>query len=521
MKEVTQPLQGHPAGDLPSVDPEVSAGPVSVDTYAGPVHVEWDPDAAVTPLGHLAFFAEYLKVSGRFDALVADCPLFYTSPNAPSKRDVIGTVMLSILAGQWRYAHITALRGDTVNPALLGMSKVVSEDSVRRGLCKIEAAAGTTWLQGHLDDTVRPLLSEPWVLDCDTTVKPLFGHQEGAVVGYNPHKPGRPSHAYHSFQMAGVRLVLEVAVAPGNRHTSKTSEPHLWDFLHRMGREHWPCLVRGDKDWGNERNMASCEREGMDYLFKLRLTKGVRRVADRASSRTDWEDAGQGWWGCKTDLRLSGWSRSRGVVVLRRRLPETLALSRTEDGQGDLFWADAKFPNSAWEYAVLVTSLDLEVLSLAQLYRDRADSENAFDELKNQWGWGGFTTHDLKRCQLMSRLIALVYNWWSLFARLADPDHHREAITSRPLLLHGVARQTRHAGLTRLTVTSSHGRRDKVVAALRRITKFFRNLRLNAEQLSAREKWLRILAEALRKYLHGRQPGQFHWLEPPHGAAAS
>ena len=48
---------------------------MSLDTYAGPVHVEWDPDAAVTPLGHLAFFAEYLKASGRFDALVADSPL--------------------------------------------------------------------------------------------------------------------------------------------------------------------------------------------------------------------------------------------------------------------------------------------------------------------------------------------------------------------------------------------------------------------------------------------------------------
>ena len=45
-------------------------------------------------------------------------------------------------------------------------------------------------LQGHLDDTVRPLLSEPWVLDCDTTIKPLYGHQEGAVVSYNPKKPG-------------------------------------------------------------------------------------------------------------------------------------------------------------------------------------------------------------------------------------------------------------------------------------------------------------------------------------------
>jgi len=44
-----------------------------------------------------------------------------------------------------------------------------------------------------------------------------------------------------------------------------------------------------------------------------------------------------------------------------------------------LFWADAKSGNTAWEFAVLVTSLDLEVLSLAQLYRDRADSENVFD----------------------------------------------------------------------------------------------------------------------------------------------
>ncbi len=115
-----------------------------MDTFGGTVYVEWDPDAAAMPLGHLAFFAEYLKVSGRFDALVADCPLHYTSPNAPSKRDVLGTVLLSALAGQWRYAHITALRG-------------------------------------HLDDTVRPLLSEPWVLDCDTTIKPLYGHQEGRL----------------------------------------------------------------------------------------------------------------------------------------------------------------------------------------------------------------------------------------------------------------------------------------------------------------------------------------------------
>ena len=49
--------------------------------------------------------------------------------------------------------HPSSLRGDRVNPALLGMSKVVSEDAVRRGFERIDAAAGAAWLCGHLDDT--------------------------------------------------------------------------------------------------------------------------------------------------------------------------------------------------------------------------------------------------------------------------------------------------------------------------------------------------------------------------------
>lgn len=207
-------LPGLRTGEQPVVE-RVSAGPVVTDTFAGRIHVEWDGGATVTPLGQLPFFIEYLKQGGLFDGLVADCPLHYVSPNAPTKRDVLGTVMLSVLAGHWRYAHMTALRCDPVNPALLGMQEVVSEDAVRRGLDKIEEGAGMAWLQGHFDYTTRPLLSEPWILDIDTTVKPLYGHQEGAVVSYNPTKRGRPSHSYHCYMMANLRLVLAVEVAPG------------------------------------------------------------------------------------------------------------------------------------------------------------------------------------------------------------------------------------------------------------------------------------------------------------------
>jgi hypothetical protein len=56
-------------------------------------------------------------------------------------------------------------------------------------------------------------------------------------------------------------------------------------------------------------------------------------------------------------------------------------------------------------------------------------------------GWGGFTTQDLARCRLLAGTVALVYNWWSLFARPAESIIARH--TTKPLLLSAIARRTR------------------------------------------------------------------------------
>ena len=227
-------------------------------------------------------------------------------------------------------------------------------------------------------------------------------------------------------------------------------------------------------------------------------------------SDASWSDAGQGWEGKETTLRLKGWSRQRRIILLRRKLRGDLAMAEaTQSGQRRLSFAEIDSSGEVWEYAALVTSLDNEIATLGQLYRDRADCENSYDELKNQWGWGGFTTHDLKRCRLLAGTVALVYNWWSLFVRLADPNHHREAITTRPLLLAAVARQTQHAGQVKLTISSAHGKQRWASQAYVRIARFLAGLRNSAEQLNPPQRWYRILSEALRYFLGGRQ------LRPP------
>src|SRR5271169_6303463 len=497
----TTSLVVHPEGE----QPEVEAWSAVADTYAGRVHVEWDATAPVTPFGQLPFFIEYLKQGGLFDGWVADCPLSLSSPNAPRKRDLLGTVLLSVLAGHRRYAHITALRCDPVNPPLLGMKKVVSEDAVRRGLSKIAAEAGRAWLQEQLDYCTRPLLREPWVLDVDTTVKPLYGHQEGAVVGYNPKKPGRPSHCYHTYSMAGTRLVLDVDVSAGDEHTSNHSAPGLWALLDRTPRDCWPSLLRGDKGFGNEGIMGEAERRALPYLFKLRLTAKVKRAIERLSGQSDWVDSGQGWQAKETEIRLQGWSRQRRVVVLRRRVkgaPATPAMD--EDGPPRLAFLDIGPSEEMWEYQVLATTLGEALESFGQLYRDRGDGENVFDELKNQWGWGGFVTHDLARCRLAARLVALFYDWWNIFVRLAEPDRHREAVTSRPLLLHAIAERVRHARATTIKIASTHARAVPAAKALRAVALFLHGLAKNAEQLTNLQRWREILARAFRVFLNSR-----------------
>ena len=111
---------------------------------------------------------------------------------------------------------------------------------------------------------------------------------------------------------------------------------------------------------------------------------------------------------------------------------------------------------------------------------------------KNQWGWGGFVTRDLKRCQIAARNVALVYNWWSLFVACAQPERGREAITSRPLLLAAVGRVTASGRQLTLRLTSTHAGAAEAQSLLTGLSLFLSSLGNAAEQLGHSQRWKRI-----------------------------
>jgi len=492
-------------------------------TMGGRMHVRWDETAQATPHGGLVFFAEFLATAGVFDRWVEACPLHYSSPNASRARDVLGTLMLGILAGSKRYAHIAGIRGDAVAAQALGLRGLVSEDSVRRALKAMDPAASEPWMRNALMGSVRDALDRPWVLDIDATIKPLYGHQEGAEVGYNPHKPGRPSQVLHTFWVGNLRLVLDAVLSPGKQHSSRHSNAALARLLDELGPR-GPALVRGDCGYGNEDVIDVCEQRGRAYLLRLRKTTNVKRLIERLFRREDWTRAteeSQGWQAIEDSLKLSGWSKARRVVVLRRRIKQDIALtaSKRKGNEDQLVLAlphdEVQDNAQVWEYTVLVTNVEYDIAAIGQLYRDRCDCENGFDELKNQWGWGGFTTHDMHRSQITARAVALVYNWWSWYVRAANPQARREALTSRPLLLAAVGRAVSHSGQTTLYLTPMHAEAGLIKSMIANVHAAISHVRRAAEQLPKLDRWRALVA-----YICQRIVGQTALPTPPPMLAA-
>jgi hypothetical protein len=470
--------------------------------------VEWTDCSKVTPMGGMAYFGHFLRTNGLFDYLVQRCPLTYVSNNAPGKRRVLGTVVAGVMNGAWRYAHLSHIQGDRLCAELLEIEGgFVSEDSVRRGLRRgvgTDWAAWDQWLSETELVTVLPLLSEAYTLDLDSSVKLVYGHQEGADIAYNPSKPGRPSQAIHLGFIGGLRLLVAVDVQGGKKHAACHMAPRIWTWVDALPYVCRPRLIRGDIGFGNEGYLCKCEARDLPYLFKLKMTAKVKKAIQEMATQQgkQWRKTLDEWEVIETRLKLQGWSRDRRVVVLRRpskAKPSTCA--KDEDWLPHMPTDEASIE---WEYAALVCSEDLPLESLAKLYADRADCENVIDELKNQWGLNGFSTRDLNRCKIMARLTALVCNWWNVFVRIAEPREHKEAITSRPELLHVIATLVTHAGKKVLRFCSHHENSQGVKRAFGRLHRVFSRIETIAGQLNRQQVWTVQLSVAFYAWLRGK-----------------
>ncbi len=107
-------------------------------------------------------------------------------------------------------------------------------------------------------------------------------------------------------------------------------------------------------------------------------------------------------------------------------------------------------------------------------------------------------------CDLIDNLIALIYNWWSLYVRFYDEEHHREAIRSRPMLMAGVGRQVQSGGQRTVKVSVLYEKGDLIAQAVTQISKELHQIRAITERWHVDQRCTLLLTRILRRWLGGK-----------------
>ena len=479
----------------------------TIETLGGGYSLKWDDDTSMSANAHIALLSQFAQAGGFFDRLVDTCPMKLTSNNAPNIRDLVATAMVSMINGATRFRHFDRLRGDTAAAKLFGVERFMSYDSVRRNFASIPEDEALAWVWRENLHLLQDVVAEDYVLDLDPTVKPVYGRQEGAEIGYNPQKPGRPSHCYHTLCIAKLRMVLAVVVHPGNETSGTHSRSMLAKFLSFVPAAKQPGLVRGDVSFGNESVIGDCEAADVRYLFKTKRSKAVRMAFRELLSEPDaWLDSSDGWQCAEREVRLDSWSHARRMVFARRPAEK---MPKRKKNPPQRKFTQLEFPGlelvettdedyaDGYEWHALVTDLDMDARDILPLYRERGDCENIFDEMKNQWGWSGFSAHTLKQTALFAGMAVIAANLWNIFTRLGGDGVHHEAATTRPLLQSCIARLSQHARRGIVTIYTSMS--EKARAIYHAISAFLSKI-ASASQLSIEERRHCIIAHAFREY---------------------
>ncbi len=188
-------------------------------------------------------------------------------------------VVTASLCGVSRLSRIAVFTADALVLSLLGLPNGINKDVIstrfkalgERGARQLEALNGSR-IRRQLEKT----RSDTMTLDADSTVKTVFGSQEGASVGYNPHKKGAKSYHPLLLFLSETKWVVNSWFRPGPSYTSNG----IVEFLKQSSSYLSECknvFFRADSGFFNGPLFDWLEEKGWDYLIKVKL-KGLNNL---------------------------------------------------------------------------------------------------------------------------------------------------------------------------------------------------------------------------------------------------
>jgi hypothetical protein len=366
--------------------------------------------------------------------------------------DAILLTMVALIAGARSLCGVATVWADAVLCKIAGWLRIPDETTLGRIF--------KTFSQRHvndMDNLVHSFRQTIWkhalrsgknnigAQPClkvyvDSTVKTVYGKQEGAAKGYNPQRPGALSYHPILAFCAETKEILQGWLRSGDAYTSNGVVEFTKQLLAGLP-SHTRIHFCGDSGFFVGELLDLLDEGKHGYLIKVKL-KGLKGLL----SSQEWEAIpGQpGWEQCVFSHQCTTWSTARLFVAVRREKPETV------DKQGTLF------EMRDFDYFCYVVSKKTAPWQAHKDYGKRATCETWIEEAKNQMGLAHLKSQDFWASSAMFLCAVLAYNTIRYMALLSGDKRlfSFEPGTIRTYLIRVAGKLTRTGKQFKLTVPS-------------------------------------------------------------------
>lgn len=333
--------------------------------------------------------------------------------------DLILALLYALIAGLRRINQTEILQYNGTFLSLLGLERFPDQSTLRRFLQRLSPQCIRQLVRLH-DGLRSELLALPvrpttLIFDIDSVVLTLYGHQQGARIGYNPKKRGRRSYhpllcfeAHRQEFWHGSLRPGDVAANTGVLHFLQRCLAKVPGHIARSR-----IRVRADAGFFSGKFINYLDQLGLGYVIVAQEHRIIRQrtLAVRFKTLSWGIQIGQFWY---QPLR---WKRECRFVVVRRPIPE----DPVEAAQLTLF------KDRRYAYTVLVTNLDLDPWRIWTFYRPRAIIEKDIRELLYDLPLGKIPTRDWTANVAFFQTVLMAFNLAHWFKRLCLPPAYAKA----------------------------------------------------------------------------------------------
>jgi len=334
-------------------------------------------------------------------------------------------LLYPIALGLGRIEATHLLKRNGVFQYLTGLSAYPDATTLRRFFLRIVPRTLASFRKLH-DKFLSTMAQQPrlpvqLVFDLDSTVLTLYGKQEMARRGYNPHKRGRVS--YHPLLCFNglTKDFWHGELRPGDTHTATGVIELLKASFAKVPPSVRRVLIRADKGFYDHKAIEYLESQKAFFVIAAKLTQPIKRKLHAPS----YQRFTSGTHTAEFFYQPHGWNKQYRFIVIRRPI--------TEESTAQL----SLFSTGKYSYQVLVTNLTLTPLNTWKLYNERASVELIIKELKADYPLAKIPTRWFAANETYFHLLLFTYNLINWFKRLCLPEelHAMTLSTLRSRLL--------------------------------------------------------------------------------------